>query len=303
MPKPLTPYFDYRDELTVQDGIILHGERIVIPSSMRHEMKQKVHAGHTGINSCLRRAREFIYWPGISAEIRQYVESCDTCSSYSIIQSKEPLFMHEVPSRPWEKIGTDIFTLNGRHYLITVDYYSQFFEIDYLTETTSEAAITKLKHHFARHGIPDIVISDNGPQYSSYDFQLFGKKWGFSHEPISPGNSQSNGAVEAAVKIAKSLMKKCKKAKEDPYLGLLNLRNTPQEGMQTSSVQCLFGRRTKTSLPTIAERLMPSTPAVEKDKQKMEDKRYTVAASYVNRKSLKTLHVGDVVRMQPIQNR
>ena len=128
---------------------------------MRREMKQKVHAGCTGINSCLRRAREFIYWPGISAEIRQYVESCDTCSSYSIMQSKEPLFMHEVPSRPWEKIGTDIFTLNGRHYLITVDYYSQFFEIDYLTETSSEALITKLKHHFARHGIPDIVISDN----------------------------------------------------------------------------------------------------------------------------------------------
>ena len=119
--------FDYRDELTVQDGIILRGERIVIPSSMRREMKQSVHASHTGINSCLCRARKFIYWPGTSAEIRQYVESCDTCSSYSIIQSKEPLFMHEVPSRPWEKIGTDIFTLNGRHYLITVGYYSQFF--------------------------------------------------------------------------------------------------------------------------------------------------------------------------------
>ena len=98
-------------------------------------------------------------------------------------------------------------------------------------------------------------------------------------------------------------MKKCKKAKEDPYLGLLNLRNTPEEGMQTSSVQHLLGRRTETSLPTIAERLMPSTPAVEKDKRKMEDKRYTVAERYVNRKSLKTLHVGDVVRMQPIQNR
>ena len=125
--KPLTPYFDYRDELTVQDGIILRGERIVIPSSIHCEMKQKVHAGHTGINSCLRRAREFIYWSGISAEIRQYVKSRDTCSSYSIIQSKEPLFMHEVPSRPWEKIRTDIFTLSGRHYLITVDYYSQFF--------------------------------------------------------------------------------------------------------------------------------------------------------------------------------
>ena len=153
LSKSLTPYFDYRDELTVQDGIILRGERIVISISMRREMKGKVHAGHTGINSCLRRARELIYWPGISAEIRQYVESCNTCASYSSIQAKEPLYMHETPSRPWEKVGTDIFTICGRNYLVTVDYFSQFFEVDYLPELDSETVITKLKHHFCRYGI------------------------------------------------------------------------------------------------------------------------------------------------------
>ena len=303
LPTPLTPYYNYRDELTVQDGIILRGERVVIPTSMRFEMKQKVHAGHSGINSCLRRARELIYWPGISAEIRQYVESCDVCSSYSIRQPEEPLFMHEVPSRPWEKIGTDIFTLSGRHYLITVDYFSQFFEIDHLPEITSEVVITKLKHHFARHGIPDTVISDNGPQFSSNDFALFSKLWGFSHEPISPGNSKANGAAEAAVKIAKNIMKKCRKAKEDPYLGILNLRNTPQEGMNTSPVQRLMGRRTKTFLPTISERLMPSTSFMEKDKWNMEERRNKVAERHLGRKTLKPLTVGDFVRMQPIQDR
>ena len=229
LPKPLTPYFDYRDELTVQDGIILRGERIVIPASMRRDMKERVHAGHSGINSCLRRAREFIYWPGISAEIRQYVESCNTCSSYSSNQAKEPLFMHETPSRPCEKVGTDIFTISGRNYLITVDYFSQFFEVDYLSELNSESVINKLKHHFCRYGIPDVVISDNGPQYSSHCFQIFANKYGFSHETISPGNSQANGAAEAAVKIAKNLMKKCIKAKEDPYIGLSNLRYTPMK--------------------------------------------------------------------------
>ena len=229
IPLSLTPYFNYRDELSVQDGIVLRGERVVIPTSMHHEMKMKVHAGHTGINSCLRHARELIYWPGISAEIRQYVETCDVCASYASKQPEEPLHLHDVPSRPWQKVGTDIFTISGRNYLVTVDYFSQFFEVDYLQEITSADVITKLKHHFARHGIPDTVISDNGSQYSSSEFSRFAERWGFSHEPISPGNSKANGAAKSAVKIAKNLMKKCCKAKEDPYLGLLNIRNTPQE--------------------------------------------------------------------------
>ena len=303
VPKCITPYFDYRDELTVQDGIILRGERLVIPTSMRSEMKNKIHSGHSGINSCLRRAREFLFWPNISAEVRQFVESCDICSSFCTEQAKEPLYLHETPSRPWEKVGTDIFKFKGRHYLITVDYFSQFFEVDFLAEINSETVITKLKHHFCRYGIPDVVISDNGPQYTSHEFHNFAKKYGFSHEPISPGNSQSNGAAEAAVKIAKNVMKKCHRAKEDPYLGLLNVRNTPNEGMETSPVQRLLGRRTKTAIPTIPERLKPVAINFEKERRDKERKSQSIADRYVNRKELPPLKVGDVVRMQPIQNR
>ena len=127
MPNSLTPYFSYRDELTVQDGIILRGERVVIPAAMRPDIKVKVHAGHMGINSCLRRARELVFWPGMSSEIRQYIESYDTCATHSDKQAAEPLFMHEVHGRPWQKVGTDLLSFVGRNYLITVDYYSNFF--------------------------------------------------------------------------------------------------------------------------------------------------------------------------------
>ncbi|XP_041351023.1 uncharacterized protein K02A2.6-like [Gigantopelta aegis] len=150
VPPSITPYFDYRDELTVQDGIVLRGERVIIPVSMRKDLKDKVHAGYFDINSCLRRARELIFWPRMSSEIKHYIESCDICASHSRKQSTEPLHMHEVPNRPWEKVGTDIFTIRGRNYLITVDYFSQFFEVDYLSDTTSETVVHKLKHHFAR---------------------------------------------------------------------------------------------------------------------------------------------------------
>ncbi|GFO25996.1 hypothetical protein PoB_005250100 [Plakobranchus ocellatus] len=85
------PYFSYRDELTVQDGIILRGDRIVIPPSLRHDLKIKVHPGHQGVNSCLRRARDLIFWPGMSADIRAFVEACDTCATYCMKQPDQPL--------------------------------------------------------------------------------------------------------------------------------------------------------------------------------------------------------------------
>jgi len=216
----ISQYYSYRDELTVDDGIVLRGERVVIPLEMRSEIKRKVHAGHMGINSCLRRARELVYWPGMSNDIRQHVESCDVCATYSSKQPLEPLHLHDTPIRPFQKVGTDLFSLHEKNYLITVDYHSHFFEIDYLPVTTSNAIVEKMKHHFARHGIPDTVISDNGPQYSSTTFQKFSNDWGFVHEPICPGNSKANGAAEATVKVAKSLLRKCMRAGEDPYLGL-----------------------------------------------------------------------------------
>ena len=302
LPDELKVYFSYRDEFTIQDGIILRGERIVIPGSLRAGIKEKLHLGHLGINSCLRRARDLIFWPGMSSEIRQYIEGCEICASSSSKQTQEPLIMHDVPSRAWQKVGIDIFTIAGRNYLITVDYFSQFFEVDFLTQTDSSTVIHKIKHHFARYGIPDKVISDNAGQFNSFDFKKFEKKWGFTHEPISPGNSKSNGAVEAAVKIAKHMMKKCAKSGEDHYLGLLNIRNTIQEGLDYSPAQRLFGRRTKTIIPTTSELLQPKYTDYQKAKMQLEDKKVTTAGRFAGKRTLKPLNIGDTVRMQPIDS-
>ena len=207
----INPYFSFRDEITIENGILLRGERIIIPKSLQYEMKNKVHSGYLGINSCLRRARTYLYWPGMSAEIRQFVENCNTCSSFHMKQATQPLFMHEIPDRPWQKLGIDLFSIKNRNYLVTVDYFSQFFEVDYLSDTTSLTILSKLQAHFARYGLPDKIISDNAPQLTSKDFEDFCTRYQVVHETISPGNSKANGAAEAAVKIAKNMMKKCNK--------------------------------------------------------------------------------------------
>ena len=92
-----------QDELTLQDGLIFKANAVVIPKNLRADMKVRIHSSHLGTESCLRRARECIYWPGMSAEIKQYISACETCREFDTTsQPKESLMSHEVPSRPWE---------------------------------------------------------------------------------------------------------------------------------------------------------------------------------------------------------
>ena len=244
VPEELQEFFPFRDELSLQDGLVFKGERLVIPSGIRHNIMARLHASHIGIQGCLRRARETVYWPGMNKEITEYISKCEICCAYPQDKAKEPLISHEIPTRPREKIGCDMFEFGGRDYLITVDYFSNYFEVDQLSNKTNQEVMGKLKQHLARHGLPDQLISDNGPPYNSRAFQEFATSYGFEHVTSSPGYPQSNGRVENAVKTAKKLMQKAAESKSDPYLSLLDWRNTPSEGLGSSPAQRLFSRRT-----------------------------------------------------------
>ena len=186
-------------------------------------IKIKLHSSHVGIDACLRRVRESVFWPGFSAEIKQMVETCETCQKFETSPQKEPLVSHDEPLWPWEKIGVDIFELNGKEYLTTVDYYSNFWEIDKLpTDAKATTVIAKLKDHFTLYGIPDQVVTDNGPQFKSQEFANFAAAYEFEHTPTSPYNSKGNGKVESAVKTAKRLLRKATDAGTDPYLSILD---------------------------------------------------------------------------------
>lgn len=167
LPVQITPYWAMRDEFTTQDGLLFRGQRVVVPKVLRREMIERLHSAHMGIESCLRRARECLYWPGMSSEVKEYVQRCETCRTYDSKQPREPLHSHDPPERPWSKVGVDIFTFNGREYLLTVDYFSSYWEIDLLDGTKSKVVIRKLKAQFARFGIPDVKMTDNGRQFSS----------------------------------------------------------------------------------------------------------------------------------------
>ena len=151
----------------------------------------------------------------------------------------------------------DLFSFEGTEYMVTVCYKSNFWELDKLSKTTAGVVISKLKHHFARYGLPDVLISDNDPPFQSQEFSDFATELGIKHQTISPYNSKANGKVESAVKTAKRMLKKCRKSGEDELLALLNIRNTPTQGVDSSPVQRFLGRRTKTKIPTTHSALKP----------------------------------------------
>ena len=143
------------------------------------------------------------------------------------------------------------------------DYYSNFIEVENLNKITTHGVTKALKTMFTRYGVPDVMVSDNGPQFDSAEFTTFAKKWEFEHITSSPCYPQSNGKAENAVKNVKRLFTKCRASGQSEYLALLDWHNTPSEGIGTSPVQHLFGRRCKTLLPMSRPLLQPRYSTAE----------------------------------------
>ena len=146
----------------------------------------------------------------MNSEVKDYISRCEICLTYAPHQQKEPLLSHEVPDRPWAKIATDLFQFENKDYLVTVDYFSNFFKVDCMYSTTSQAVIKKLKAHIARYGIPDEIVSDNGSQFTAEEFHVFAQGYRFKHTRASPHYPQSNGKAESAVKQAKKILRMAK---------------------------------------------------------------------------------------------
>ena len=209
----------------------------------------------------------------------------------------------ETPNRPWQRVASDLFEFEGKTYLVTSDYYSDFFELDHLRSPSFVGVIRKLKAHFARHGIPEQLVTDNGSQFTSRDFLKFSRDWDFVHLTSSPHHSQGNGKAESAVKEAKKILRKCRASGSDAFLALLDHRNTPPAGVQISPAQRLFNRRTRSLLPVTANLLAPqSVSDNELCRAKLEQRKQR-QAQYYNRHAvdLEPLRRGDVVRLKPFR--
>ena len=251
-------FYGIKDELSEYAGLVTRGGRIVIPWSQREYVLERIHDGHQGINKCRERANQAVWWPGMGQAIKEMVGRCRFCCENRTSQMKEPLIISSLPEYPFQRIGVDLCEFRGENFLIAVDYYSRFIEISRLGKTTAGAVIEELKTIFARYGIPEVLVSDNGPQFSSSEFKNFALKWNFTHITSSPHYAQSNGEAEKAVQTAKGLLRQ-----EDFQFALLAYRATPIPSLGYSPTELAFGRKVRTSLPALPASLVPQTPQAE----------------------------------------
>ena len=275
----LQELYSVRNELSVHNGLLIKASRIVIPTSMRADILDRIHAGHLGIQKCRERANSSVWWPGLSREIVDKVQACTYCEQRKPSQKHEPLQPTPLPDRPFQMVGTDICEVKGQHYLVLIDYFSRYIEIAHLPNMTTDTVISRLKNIFAHHGIPETLMSDNGRQFTSMEFQKFADKWNFTHCTSSPYFPISNGEAERAVQTAKRILDQ-----EDPFEALLSYRATPTGPTGASPAELAMGRRLRTTLPTLQSSLEPQL--YDKDVIKQNDDK----AKFNNKKNFDRHH-------------
>eukprot|EP00112_Aurelia_sp_Birch-Aquarium-sp1_P025749 Seg874.5 transcript_id=Seg874.5/GoldUCD/mRNA.D3Y31 product="putative protein K02A2.6" protein_id=Seg874.5/GoldUCD/D3Y31 len=139
------PYFNHRDQITTHEGLLLNGLRIIIPTSMRAEMRKSLHTGHIGIEKTKARDRETMFWPNINGEQEDMIKCCSTCQEHQNRQSSEPPIPHDIPDAPWQKVATDLFSLRNKDYVIVADYTSKFFDLSQLEDTEAPTVVMHTK--------------------------------------------------------------------------------------------------------------------------------------------------------------
>lgn len=295
----IKPYFPLKDDIHEANNLVFLSNRIIIPSALRKYFLKLIHEGHQGMNSCKKLVRNSMYWPNINNDIDNYISNCDICLTYRNSNPKQNLQPHDIKFLPWHKVAMDFFEFNKKIYLIVVDYFSKFVEVTLLNNGNSAIpVINSLKSIFARHGIPQILVSDNGPPMNSKAFQDFVNAWNIDHITSSPYYPRSNGLVERTIGTIKNMLKKCLADNSDPYLALLQYRNTPKHNL-CSPAQLSMSRKLRSKLPVIERELKPKVCNYEQLKQ-CNDKYIVKSKQYYNKctKELPPLHVGDRIYFQ-----
>lgn len=296
-PAHLHAYWNYRDELTVADGIILKGTRIIIPKRLQPAVLQQLHYAHQGAEKCKLHAKGSVFWANINRDIEEMVKGCAPCQHNQNMNVKEPLMPHDVPQKPWHTLGSDLFFWNNSPYLLVSDYYSKFPLVRKLNNIRSDTTIANLKSIFEEHDIPSKLVTGNDAQFTSAIFQEFSSSYGFVHTTTSPYFPQANGFIERTVQTVKNLLQKCKESGADPHLAMLCLRSTPLDHSISSPAELLNSRVYQANLPTISKPSL-SLSADGDTNSKLQTRLEKQQLQYdKTSKPLPAVHPGDPVRV------
>ena len=247
----LKPYWTRKSELSIHDGCLLWGNRIVVPPQGREMALKELHGGHPGVTRMKALARMFLWWPGIDKAIEYAVKHCSECQKNRPSPPVSPMQPWQWPTRPWHLDYAGPFM--GRMFLVLIDAHSKWIEVYPVSSATSTVTIQHLRGTFAQFGIPECVVTDNGSCFTSAEFESFMKKNGIYHIKSSPYHQATNGLAERAVQVFKHGMKKMKEGTVHDKIArlLFNYRITPHTTTGISPAMLLMNRTLRTRLDAI----------------------------------------------------
>ena len=249
--RDMQSYFIKKDELSVHSGCLLWGSRVIIPPKCRERIVQELHESHPGKSRIKSLARGYMWWPGLDQQLEEQVRNCATCQQARNKPAAAPLHHWEWPERPWVRLHIDYAgPCLGKYFLTLVDSHSKCLEVIPVNAVTSTVTIEKLKLIFSTHGLPDMIVSDNGSVFTSKEFSHFMVYNGITHVKTSLYHPSTNGLAKRAVQIFKAGIKKQAEGTLESKLAhfLFHYRLTPQTTMGQFPSELLLGRCIKSCL-------------------------------------------------------
>ena len=305
----LREYYQFREHLTQIDGVPLYKERVVVPTALRPMVLETLHGAHQGEKGMNLRAQSSVWWPGITPQIKNKREMCQSCNESTPTQPAPPPDPLPLPDYPFQQVASDYFQLGGHTYLVIVDRFSGWPVVTHCGGSTGSSGKLRdcLRDYFATFGIPEELATDGGLTYMSYETQKFLKDYGVKHRLSSVALPQSNKRAELAVKSMKRLLRENTNGdgslKNDKYFrALMSYRNTPDRDTKKSPAQVIFGRALRDFLPAPHHRYKPHPEWImlAEDREKALAKRSIANMERLskNTKALPRLAVGDNVLVQ-----
>ena len=253
------PYYQHREELTIEENCLLKGMQVVIPPDLREKVLNLLHETHPGIVRMKALARSYVWWPSINKDLKDVAHECEDCQQNHKEDQRTPLHPLAQPNKPWQRVHLDYAgPFIGQMWLIVVDAFSKWPEVIPMSTTTAKHTIQELRLIFARFGLPEIVI-DNGPQFVSKDFEDFTSQNGIRHSKVAPYHPRSNGLAERFVQTFKMAMKKMSRGGGDINQKLtnflLNYRKSPQSTVKEAPAMLLMKRIPRSRLDLLVPSL------------------------------------------------
>ena len=254
----LKPYYAHRHELSCEQNCVLWGSRVIIPQVFREKMLKELHWEHPGMCAMKAIARTCVWWPKMDEEIEREIKLCSVCQNVRSSPPSAPLIPWKWATRPFQRIHIEFCQKGSDYFLVVVDSHSKWIEVQHMTSITAGHTINELRLIFAQHGLPEEVVSDNGPQFVSNEFAEFMTKNGIKHTLVPPYHPQSNGAAERSVRVVKEALvkqvlegNKSRSMKHRLADFLLRYRTTPHSTTSATPAELLMKRRLRTRLSLV----------------------------------------------------